>query len=103
MQAGGVGGTVASESALRSAGALLSRVRALPSAPWPDGGPESLRSPCCGLATYKNQTYMQALYWRVEERGGLLVPQRLESTTRKGSADILLSATGGLTEANVLI
>ncbi|GFN82121.1 hypothetical protein PoB_000862700 [Plakobranchus ocellatus] len=24
------------------------------SAPWPDGGPESLRSPCCGLAIYKN-------------------------------------------------
>ncbi|GFN94084.1 hypothetical protein PoB_002059000 [Plakobranchus ocellatus] len=22
-------------------------------APWPDGGPESLRSPCCGLAIYK--------------------------------------------------
>ncbi|GFO43647.1 hypothetical protein PoB_007015200 [Plakobranchus ocellatus] len=38
----GVGGTVASESALRSAGTLLSRVRAPPPAPWPDGGPESL-------------------------------------------------------------
>ncbi|GFO14956.1 hypothetical protein PoB_004146100 [Plakobranchus ocellatus] len=37
---GGVGGTVASESALRSAGTLLSRVRAPPPAPWPDGGPE---------------------------------------------------------------
>ncbi|GFN78836.1 hypothetical protein PoB_000534200 [Plakobranchus ocellatus] len=46
-----VGGTVDSESALRSAGTLLSRVRAMPPAPWPDGGPESLRSPCCGLAT----------------------------------------------------
>ncbi|GFN84698.1 hypothetical protein PoB_001120400 [Plakobranchus ocellatus] len=33
----GVGSTVASESALRSAGTLLSRVRALPPAPWPDG------------------------------------------------------------------
>ncbi|GFO30287.1 hypothetical protein PoB_005679200 [Plakobranchus ocellatus] len=42
--------TAASESALRSAGTLLSRVRAPPPAPWPDGGPESLRSPCCGLA-----------------------------------------------------
>ncbi|GFO26673.1 hypothetical protein PoB_005317800 [Plakobranchus ocellatus] len=51
----GVGGTVASEPALRSAGTLLSRVRAPPPAPWPDGGPESLRSPCCGQATYKNQ------------------------------------------------
>ncbi|GFN80853.1 hypothetical protein PoB_000735900 [Plakobranchus ocellatus] len=52
---GGVGDTVTSESALRSAGTLLSRVRAPPPAPWPDGGPESLRSPCCGLAIYKNQ------------------------------------------------
>ncbi|GFN92843.1 hypothetical protein PoB_001934900 [Plakobranchus ocellatus] len=33
---------------------LLSRVRALPPAPWPDRRPESLRSPCCGLARYKN-------------------------------------------------
>ncbi|GFO15694.1 hypothetical protein PoB_004219900 [Plakobranchus ocellatus] len=51
-----VGGTVASEFALRSAGTLLSRVRAPPPAPWPDGGPESLRSPCCRLAMYKNKT-----------------------------------------------
>ncbi|GFO46570.1 hypothetical protein PoB_007307500 [Plakobranchus ocellatus] len=58
---GGVGGTVASESALRSAGTLLSRVRAPPTAPWPDGGPESLRSPCCGLAIYKNPTLL--LFW----------------------------------------
>ncbi|GFN91420.1 hypothetical protein PoB_001792600 [Plakobranchus ocellatus] len=50
----GVGSTVACESALRSAGTLLSRVRAPLPAPWPDGGPESLRSPCCGLAIYKN-------------------------------------------------
>ncbi|GFO09171.1 hypothetical protein PoB_003567600 [Plakobranchus ocellatus] len=49
---GGVGDIVASESALRSAGTLLSRVPASPLAPWP----ESLRSPCCGLAVYKNQT-----------------------------------------------
>ncbi|GFN92950.1 hypothetical protein PoB_001945600 [Plakobranchus ocellatus] len=48
----GVGSTVACESALRSAGTLLSRVRAPLLAPWPDGGPESLRSPCCGLAIY---------------------------------------------------
>ncbi|GFO00623.1 hypothetical protein PoB_002712800 [Plakobranchus ocellatus] len=33
----GVGGSVAGESALRSAGTLLSRVRAPPPAPWPDG------------------------------------------------------------------
>ncbi|GFO35853.1 hypothetical protein PoB_006235800 [Plakobranchus ocellatus] len=49
----GVGSTVACESALRSAGTLLSRARAPLPAPWPDGGPESLRSPCCGLAIYK--------------------------------------------------
>ncbi|GFO30423.1 hypothetical protein PoB_005692800 [Plakobranchus ocellatus] len=35
----GVGGTVASEAALSSAGTLLSRVRAPPSAPRSDGGP----------------------------------------------------------------
>ncbi|GFO44625.1 hypothetical protein PoB_007113000 [Plakobranchus ocellatus] len=52
----GVGGTVASESALRSAGTLLSRIRAPPPAPWPYGGPESLRSPCCGLAILKKKT-----------------------------------------------
>ncbi|GFN79077.1 hypothetical protein PoB_000558300 [Plakobranchus ocellatus] len=49
---GGVCGTVASMSALRSAETLLSRVRAPPLAP-SDGGHESLRSPCCGLAIYK--------------------------------------------------
>ncbi|GFO21980.1 low-density lipoprotein receptor-related protein [Plakobranchus ocellatus] len=52
----GVGSTVACESALRSAGTPLSRVRAPLPAPWPDGGPESLRSPCCGLAIYKKLT-----------------------------------------------
>ncbi|GFN89764.1 hypothetical protein PoB_001627000 [Plakobranchus ocellatus] len=56
---GGLGGTVASESALRSAGTFLSRVRAPPPAPWPDGGPESLRSPCCGLAIYKKPSQFQ--------------------------------------------
>ncbi|GFN88652.1 hypothetical protein PoB_001515800 [Plakobranchus ocellatus] len=48
----GVGGTVDSESALRSAGTFLLRVRAPPPAPRRDGGPESLRSPCCGLAPH---------------------------------------------------
>ncbi|GFO01757.1 low-density lipoprotein receptor-related protein [Plakobranchus ocellatus] len=38
---GGIDGIVASESALRSAGSLLSWVRAPPPVPWPDGGPES--------------------------------------------------------------
>ncbi|GFO26214.1 hypothetical protein PoB_005271900 [Plakobranchus ocellatus] len=46
LEGRGVGSTVACESALRSAGTLLSPVRAPPPAPWPDGGPESLRSPC---------------------------------------------------------
>ncbi|GFO03581.1 hypothetical protein PoB_003008600 [Plakobranchus ocellatus] len=53
---GSFGGTVAIKSALRSAGTLLSRIRALPPAPWPDDGPESLRSSCCGLAICKSQT-----------------------------------------------
>ncbi|GFN84398.1 hypothetical protein PoB_001090400 [Plakobranchus ocellatus] len=35
----GNGGTVDSDSALRSVGTLLSRVRAPPSASWPEGGP----------------------------------------------------------------
>ncbi|GFN92156.1 hypothetical protein PoB_001866200 [Plakobranchus ocellatus] len=52
----GVVGTVASESAQRSAGTLLSQLRAPPPAPWPNEGPESLRSPCCALAIHKNQT-----------------------------------------------
>ncbi|GFO30809.1 hypothetical protein PoB_005731400 [Plakobranchus ocellatus] len=54
----GVGGTVACESILRSAGTLLSRVRAPPSAPRPDGGPKSLRLSCCGLAIYKTRLLM---------------------------------------------
>ncbi|GFO10334.1 hypothetical protein PoB_003683900 [Plakobranchus ocellatus] len=36
---GGVGGSVVSESALISTGTFLSRVRAPPSAPWPERGP----------------------------------------------------------------
>ncbi|GFO09496.1 hypothetical protein PoB_003600100 [Plakobranchus ocellatus] len=36
---GGIGGTVASVSTLRSAGSHLSRVRAPPSEPQPDRGP----------------------------------------------------------------
>ncbi|GFO39338.1 hypothetical protein PoB_006584300 [Plakobranchus ocellatus] len=47
----GVGGTLA-----RSADILLSRGRAPPLAPRLDEVPESLRSPRCGPAIYKNQT-----------------------------------------------
>ncbi|GFO39012.1 hypothetical protein PoB_006551700 [Plakobranchus ocellatus] len=43
----GVGGRVTCESALRFAGTLLSRVGAPPSPRRPNGGPKSLRSPCC--------------------------------------------------------
>ncbi|GFO20423.1 hypothetical protein PoB_004692800 [Plakobranchus ocellatus] len=50
----GVGGTVASESALRPAVTLLSRVRAPLWMPWPVGGLKDLRSPCCGQAIKKN-------------------------------------------------
>ncbi|GFN95072.1 hypothetical protein PoB_002157800 [Plakobranchus ocellatus] len=59
---GAVGGTVDSESSLRSAGTLLSRVRALPPAPWPDGRRESLRSPCFRLAIYKKINYCRILF-----------------------------------------
>ncbi|GFN76957.1 hypothetical protein PoB_000346300 [Plakobranchus ocellatus] len=52
----GDGGTMASESALRSAWALLSRIRTPPGATWPEEGLKSLRSPCYGLALNKNQT-----------------------------------------------
>ncbi|GFO03360.1 hypothetical protein PoB_002986500 [Plakobranchus ocellatus] len=45
----GLGGTVLSESALKFEKNVLLRVRVLPPAPCPDGGTESLRSPCCGL------------------------------------------------------
>ncbi|GFN97085.1 hypothetical protein PoB_002359100 [Plakobranchus ocellatus] len=46
---GNADGTVESEPILRSAGFHLSRARAPPPAPWLDGGPESLISPCCEL------------------------------------------------------
>ncbi|GFO11919.1 hypothetical protein PoB_003842400 [Plakobranchus ocellatus] len=52
----GVGGSVTSEFALRSAGTLLSRARFPPSAPGLAEGLKSLRSPCCGQAIYKDFT-----------------------------------------------
>ncbi|GFO28816.1 hypothetical protein PoB_005532100 [Plakobranchus ocellatus] len=68
---GGVDGTVASESALRSAGNLPSRVRALPPTPWPEGRPQSLRSPCCELALYnKSISYPWALKLHARELSG---------------------------------
>ncbi|GFN81546.1 hypothetical protein PoB_000805200 [Plakobranchus ocellatus] len=45
---GEVGGTEDSETAVISAGTLLSRVRAPPLAPLQVGRPESLRAPYCG-------------------------------------------------------
>ncbi|GFO30867.1 hypothetical protein PoB_005737200 [Plakobranchus ocellatus] len=30
-------------------------------APWPGGGPKSLRSPCCGLDIVKNQNHLRYL------------------------------------------
>ncbi|GFN76413.1 hypothetical protein PoB_000291900 [Plakobranchus ocellatus] len=45
---GRVGSKMDSESALRSARVLLSPVQAPLTAPWPDAGPESLKSHCCG-------------------------------------------------------
>ncbi|GFO18546.1 hypothetical protein PoB_004505100 [Plakobranchus ocellatus] len=56
----GVGGAVDSEFALRSAGILLTRVRrASQPTPWLDRGPESLRSPCFGLAMHKKPHHQQ--------------------------------------------
>ncbi|GFO37740.1 hypothetical protein PoB_006424500 [Plakobranchus ocellatus] len=49
----GVDGTLDSEHALKSVEILLSRVRAPTPALWPDEGPESLISPCCGLDIQK--------------------------------------------------
>ncbi|GFO24315.1 hypothetical protein PoB_005082000 [Plakobranchus ocellatus] len=50
----GVGGPEDSKPAVRSAG--LTWIRSPTPTPWRDGGPESLRSPCCGLIIYKSQT-----------------------------------------------
>ncbi|GFO17874.1 hypothetical protein PoB_004437900 [Plakobranchus ocellatus] len=50
----GVSDTMVSDPTLKSAGIFVSGVRAPPSATWPDGGPQSLRSSCCELAMHKN-------------------------------------------------
>ncbi|GFN91234.1 hypothetical protein PoB_001774000 [Plakobranchus ocellatus] len=52
---------MASDFSLRPAGTRLPQVRVPPLAPRPDGGPEILRSPYCGIAMYKNQTSFVAL------------------------------------------
>ncbi|GFO40311.1 hypothetical protein PoB_006681600 [Plakobranchus ocellatus] len=70
---GGVGGTVNSESALRSAGTLLLQVRAPLPAPRPDEGPESLRPPC-GLAIYY-QTYNRLWWWYCRVDAAIFVKQ----------------------------
>ncbi|GFN77590.1 hypothetical protein PoB_000409600 [Plakobranchus ocellatus] len=44
---GGIGDTVNSEPALRSAGFVLSWVQTPPTVLWPDGERENLRTPCC--------------------------------------------------------
>ncbi|GFN86790.1 gamma-aminobutyric acid type b receptor subunit 2 [Plakobranchus ocellatus] len=54
----GIVGTADSKSTLRSAGTPLSLVQAQPRAPWLYGGPENLRSPCCGLAIYKTSSIL---------------------------------------------
>ncbi|GFO35448.1 ninein-like protein [Plakobranchus ocellatus] len=56
-----LGVTVDSESSMSSAGTILSRVQAQSIALWPDVRLKSLRSPCCGLATYKNQNQLGRL------------------------------------------
>ncbi|GFN89705.1 hypothetical protein PoB_001621100 [Plakobranchus ocellatus] len=44
LRVGSLGGRMDSEQVLKSAGTLLLQVQAPPPAPWPDEGPESLRS-----------------------------------------------------------
>ncbi|GFO11037.1 hypothetical protein PoB_003754200 [Plakobranchus ocellatus] len=58
---GYVGGTVDRKSALRPAVTLLSQTRTPPLAVWPDGVPNSLRSPLCGRTIYKNQTQYKSV------------------------------------------
>ncbi|GFO28615.1 histone-lysine N-methyltransferase SETMAR [Plakobranchus ocellatus] len=82
---GGVGSTVACESALRSAGTILSHVRAPLPATWPDGGPESLRSPCCRLAIYKNSPCIAELSFNAT-----MQPPSRQNVQRNG-----LNVTGG--------
>ncbi|GFO39230.1 hypothetical protein PoB_006573500 [Plakobranchus ocellatus] len=74
-----------SESALRSAGTLLSRVRAPLSAPWPDGGPESLRSHRCGLAIYKKLKLASFCYQVGNDKRNLLIRTRGENCDKSSS------------------
>ncbi|GFN90372.1 hypothetical protein PoB_001687800 [Plakobranchus ocellatus] len=52
----GVGGTEDKQTRPEICRDTSVGIRAVPLAPWPDGGPESLRSLRCGLATHKMQT-----------------------------------------------
>ncbi|GFO04303.1 Ccr4-not transcription complex subunit 6-like protein [Plakobranchus ocellatus] len=81
-KSGGVGRTVASESALKSAGTLLSRVRAPPPVPWPDRGPKSLRSSYCGLAVYETPDLGHNQYRDLKLAGGTDQQHGLENYGR---------------------
>ncbi|GFO49544.1 hypothetical protein PoB_007604900 [Plakobranchus ocellatus] len=52
---------VDSNPALRTAWTFLLRVRAPPRVPWPDGGPKSLRPPCCRQAIIQKPNSGQSL------------------------------------------
>ncbi|GFO02141.1 hypothetical protein PoB_002864600 [Plakobranchus ocellatus] len=73
-----VSGTVDSKSALKSAVTLMSRVRAPPQAPSPDGGSESVKLSCCGLAIYNNQliSTLAFCYRFVTVSGQLIIDAR---------------------------
>ncbi|GFN76706.1 hypothetical protein PoB_000321200 [Plakobranchus ocellatus] len=87
-------GTGESELFLRSAGTRLSLVR---DSPWLDGAPESLISPCCGLAGHKTKGHggvadeHQVHINTYDGDDGLLDdPQTNSDTNDEGSHDGLL-------------
>ncbi|GFO26442.1 hypothetical protein PoB_005294700 [Plakobranchus ocellatus] len=76
---GAVGGIADNEAAYISAKTPLSRVRAPPLAPWPDGGPGSLRSPCSNLTSM----HCTRMYILLSERtrGSIPLPPSSPVTT----------------------